>query len=347
MENLVEGYENAINIVVPTAKTDSTLKYYEIKDLDQRFKGLMLLYDKIEPNWKNVYTEVENQKPAEIQTPLGADSIEDVIDGALYDDVLEECLSMHIANKVAHQYEFSAYIIIENLLRNKCKEGKIPVELIDDRRTFRSIAKNITNLYDPIYEPSSRTVIESKRKLAEKGIKEEDIKELGSLGIPELLIAKKQAFAAKDYEISQSTKLLSKRKDISFGVCTSYKKDRTGRTIYDNLARPKEENSLVIDVPYYGQFSIHLKDTASISNFYKLPYYSWRYIYEKETVLLTDQISKQAQEIFEKTSTPTYKELRGYLKGMEKVNPRFAHYLAIKLGATKRELRDLHNGNER
>jgi len=347
MESLVEGYDNAINIVVPTAKQNTTLRYYEIKRLDERFKELMLLYDKIEPKWKEIYDEVESRKPQEIQTPLGVDSIEDIIDGAIYDDVLEECLSMHIANKIAHKYEFNAYIIIENFLRNKSKEGKVPSNLIDDKKTFRMLAKSITNLYDPIYSQSTNIILNSKRRLAQNGISMEDLKELENQGIQELTVAKRQAFSAKDYEINQSTKMLSKRRDISYGVYSSHMKSTNGNTVYDYEGNPKEENSLIIDVPYYGQFLIHIKDKSSVSNFDQIPFYSKKYMYEKENVLLTDQLSESAQKIFDKTKPATYKKLKGYLKGLEKTNARYAHYLAIKLGATKRELRDLHNSNER
>jgi hypothetical protein len=57
-------------------------------------------------------------------------------------------------------------------------------------------------------------------------------------------------------------------------------------------------NSLVIDLPYYGQFAVHIKNKKSISALSDITYDEIRF-YEKESVILTDDISESAQKILE------------------------------------------------
>ncbi len=348
-------YEKALK-AIETLETDSALEHYEAKTLEKRFEELMRLYDKLEPDWKKEYEKVEARKPKELQTPLGANNIEEVINGAIYDKLLEMCLSMHIANKIAHKLEFFKNIIIKKMLQDKVETGEISEDILSDRKKFAKVSRIISEMIDPTNENNESLIEWNQNILNRDNITSDVIQKLRDMEVGKLIKGKANAFAAKDIEITKALKALAEIKDISYGIYTKTKTDREGKTIYDSQGMPTYENLLVVDLPYYGQFSIHMKQESSISALSKIPYYGRRYIYEKETVLLTDEISPVAIKFIErekrKGKSGTFKGLYTELREIDKVNPRYAHYLALKLGATKDELHNLHNsgkngGNQR
>lgn len=140
---------------------------------------------------------------------------------------------------------------------------------------------------------------------------------------------------------------LKDRDDISYGRYVEPKKDKSGKIIYGrDGVTPKMDNILVIDLPYYGQFSVHMKNFQSISALRDTPY-NGLHVYEKESIMLTDNISNAAKQyLLRKTGNNTWPDLSdimGDLKQMRKTNPRFAHYIAIKMGATKQELDEMYS----
>lgn len=153
----------------------------------------------------------------------------------------------------------------------------------------------------------------------------------------------------KDYEIDQALTALKQEKDISYGVCLRKVRNPDGSIKTDGRGREIEDSVLVVDVPYYGQYIVHMKRNTSISSLATIPKYSAKYLYEKKIFLLTDNISNQGMDFIESHSptgkTASYEEMEQHLINLEKVNPRFAHYLALKYGANKKELRRLHNKN--
>ena len=57
-----------------------------------------------------------------MQTPLEYENIQDVIDGALNEPILELCLNIHIANKIAHAYDRAIEDIIKKKLIEKSQK---------------------------------------------------------------------------------------------------------------------------------------------------------------------------------------------------------------------------------
>lgn len=341
-------YEEALKLV-EIAKTSNVFKFYPSKKMDNRFVELMNLYDKVNPNWKSVYEEIEATKPEEIQTPLEFENIQDVIDSALYAPILELCLSIHIANRIAHTYDRAIENIIKHKLIEKAKKDndEKTKRLLKDNRKLVRVYRQIGDYLDPANISDKNLRERSLEYLKKDGITEEDIKQLDDIGISHLIKERKRAFAAKDYEIDEALTTLKQEKDISYGVCLRRVREPNGKIKTDSRGKEIRDSVLVVDVPYYGQYLVHMKKDTSMSALAMLPKYRAQNLYEKKTFLLTDNISDKGREFIEEHSTDgrtvSYPEIEPDLKRLEKINPRFAHYLALKFGANKREIRRLHS----
>lgn len=321
-------YRRAIETVKAIKNNDLLkLSTYRLLPIDERFAKIMRLYDKVSTEWKSEYKKIERKKPKEIRTPIPSENIEDIINGALYDDILEVVLSIHVANKIAHASICAKETIIKKFIENKIEYNKLDKSLIEKEK-LNIITKRISIIYDKVNEENSVVTQISKSSLLEYGITPEILEELKGKGIEELNELARSAFYIKDFEINNAIKLLRDRSDISYGKMD----DDTG-------------HSLVVDLPYYGQFAVHLKTQKSISALSKTPYDELRF-YEKESVLLTDEISETAQKYIKRKKEmgkTTLKEILPDLKQVKKDDPRFAHYVALKMGATKQELDELYN----
>ena len=343
-------YRAALKLV-EIARTSNVFKFYASKPTEDRFTELMELFDKVNPEWKKIYEEIEKEKPIEVQTPLEYENIQDVIDGALNEPILELCLNIHIANKIAHTYDRAIENIIKKKLiekSQKSSDNKIQSLLKNHRRLSR-LYRQIGDYLDPSNLDDKNARENLLEYIKRDGITEDDLEQLNNIGIPCLIRGRKKAFAAKDYEIDQALTALKQEKDISYGVCLRKVRNHDGSIKTDGRGREIEDSVLVVDVPYYGQYIVHMKRNTSISSLATIPKYSAKYLYEKKTFLLTDNISNKGMDFIESHSptgkTASYEEMEPHLIDLEKMNPRFAHYLALKYGANKKELRRLHNKN--
>lgn len=343
-------YRDALRLV-KIAENSKVFKFYASKPTEDRFTELMELFDKVNPEWKKIYEKIEKEKPIEVQTPLEYENIQDVIDSALNEPILELCLSIHIANRIAHTYDRAINNIIKQKLIEKSQESsdnKIN-DLLKDSRRLSRLSRQIGDYLDPSNLDDTSARENLLEYIKRDGITEDDLEQLNNIGIPCLIRGRKKAFAAKDYEIDQALTALEKEKDISYGVCSRKIRNPDGSIKTDGRGREIEDSVLVVDVPYYGQYIVHMKRNTSISSLATIPKYSAKYLYEKKTFLLTDNISNQGMDFIESHSptgkTASYEEMEPHLIDLEKINPRFAHYLALKYGANKKELRRLHNKN--
>ncbi len=341
-------YRDALKLV-EIARTSNVFKFYASKPTEDRFTELMELFDKVNPEWKKIYEEIEKEKPIEVQTPLEYENIQDVIDGALNEPILELCLSIHIANKIAHTYDRAIENIIKQKLiekSQKSSDNKIQ-GLLKDHKGLSRLYRQIGDYLDPSNLDDTSVRKNLLEYIKRDGITEDDLEQLNNIGIPYLIRERKKAFAAKDYEIDQTLTTLKEEKDISYGVCLRKVRNRDGSIKTDSKGKEIKDSVLVVDVPYYGQYLVHMKKDTSISSLAAIPKYGAKYLYEKKTFLLTDNISDQGQNFIERHTpagkTASYEEMEPHLINLEKMNPRFAHYLALKFGANKKELRKLHN----
>lgn len=327
---LPERYKRAQNVVKNVRKSDLLkLNAYRLLPIDARFEKLMRLYDSI-ADWKKDYDKIEMRKPVEVRTPRNVESIDDVIDGAMYDDILELALSMHVANKIAHACDWAIEDIIEDFLLKKINSGELPRSVLKDENAGPIIRK-IGRIFDPINQSNRKTMDWLKATLREYGITDDMLKDLEGCGLEELNKMQRNAFYIKDYEMENAIEELKARDDISYGKVSS--KGPNGK-----------EHGLVIDLPYYGQFCVHMKTERSISALRNTKY-DQMHMYETESVLLMDGISESAKKFIKRRKEQgksTLDKMIPELRKISKDRPRYAHYIALKMGATKQELDKLY-----
>lgn len=319
---------------------------YILMPLDERFKSLMDLYSKLEPEWVSEYEKVERRKPKEIRTDLTSKKMIEVVNGAIGEDLLELTMAMHAANKIAHQCKFIRDSILNYYIMTKAEEGKIGWST-DNRNLYDLIEK----VFDPEVKKMPKHLKSLKEKLAKDyGIGQDILDDLESKNgddLRQIIQMQRMGFYIKDFEMDNIIEELKDRDDISYGKCSTPKRDDKGRIIYKrDKVTPKTDEGLIIDLPYYGQVCVHMKTKKSISALSDIPYDSL-HVYETESVLLTDNISKAAKEyLLRKTGNNTWPDLNDImsdLKEMRRTNPRFAHYIAVKMGATKQELDEIYS----
>ena len=333
------------------ARVDEILKNYKTKPINDRFTEIMHLYSKIEPEWKKRYNDLEKEKPKELQFLMKleeVEEIEDLINSAWGDELLETCLAIHVSNKIAHCYDRYINEAIITYLKLKADEGKIEKEIFADEGKMKRICFQISSLFDPVNKNDMSTKTRLTRYLKKDNIDETMLKEIGEIGLEHFIVGRRNAFAVKDFEIENALRILAEDNEISYGILQDEKLDRKGKTLYDGKGNPIYANTLVVDLPFYGQFAVHMKDDSSISVFSDIPRYNRKFFYERKSVMLTDGISRIAKNWVgarNRQGIPsTYEGLRADLKEIERSNPRYAHYLALKLtGATREQLKDLHN----
>ena len=167
----------------------------------------------------------------------------------------------------------------------------------------------------------------SLKKLPTGKISIDEIETLRKRGYDVLAKGYVDCMAIKDRAIDESIKLLKENGTQSFGLAKVKSKD--GK---------KEENLFVIDVPCFGQMSVHMYDerliTALAEHEYKYP------ICNTENVLLIDRVSEY-QESFMLQDTPELIESLRKLKSRKE-----AHEIAVKAGFEKDELKMLYQTNE-
>lgn len=315
-------YSRALR-VVEVIKGKDVLKTstYRFLSKEERFSQLMHLYDSIK-DWKSEYKKVEKCKPRDIQTKLTAENAKDIIDRAAYDDLLETTLSMHIANKIAHEGMRAKDTIIERFISEKVKNNELDKSLLEPEK-LNILIKRISIIYDTINDKNSLATKVSKVELEKLGVTSKVLQELSGKGIEELNVLIRNSLYIKSYETDNVVDMLKDRDDISYGTLN----DEKGK-------------ALVIDLPYYGQFAVHIKTKKSISALSDTLYDEIRF-YEKESVILTDDISELGKRFIDsrkQKGKTDLKQLIPELRKIRKERPRFAHYIALKMGATKQEL---------
>lgn len=276
-------YSRALK-VVEEIKGKDILKpsTYRFLSQEERFSKLMHLYDSIE-NWKLEYKEVEKHKPRDIQTKLTAENAEDIINGVAYDDLLETTLSMHIANKIAHEGMMAKDTIIERFISEKVKNNELDKSLLEPEK-LNILIKRISIIYDTINDKNSLATKVSKVELEKLGVTSKVLQELSGKGIEELNVLIRNSLYIKSYETDNVVDML---------------KDRDDRIRF----------------------------------------------YEKESVMLTDDISELGKRFIDsrkQKGKTDLKQLIPELRKIKKDRPRFAHYIALKMGATKQELDEIY-----
>ncbi len=306
-----------------------------LADTHEGFKSILKLYEKLEPYWVNIHNREEQKKPQNVQNLIEpSTTIQDIIEEADGDEITELSLSVVGANRIAH---FST------------RAMKRLIEIIADRKKFYCSFDDANRLLLRYFDSSN---VNDEKKLAKLK------SEIDFLGIEfteqeantfrMLSDAQTMAFQVKDHSLYKMLTILRENEDINYGL----------------FLDEKGKEAFAMDLPYYGQYSVHIKkprfersltdygireykeepekkesDNMDINNV-RIGIYSFLKdkpydgdLYEKETIMLTSAISNSADS-FSKSlrKLSNDKERIEAIDRERKDNPRYAHYLKVKNG---------------
>lgn len=315
---------------------------------EKRFAALMKLYEKAEPAWVSKFNELENKKPEKMRIKLDTSTtMDELIESAEDDELCQTAMSMYTANKLAHLCENARNVLLEEYFKKKInllynsgsdKEAALLKSSISGKKGFRDVSNMIYSYFDPANQNKPGLLRNLEGYMYNSGIDANDIEAFRKLGIDKLSVKQRNGYYLKDFEMMNLIGKLQARDDVAYGMVVTPKVDEFGRQLKDRNGDPKNDYLMVVDLPYYGQFSVHMKTQQSISALSSTPYSESR-VFEKESMILTDQVSEYAKKHeLKKGGTITIDEL----KEIKAKDPRYAHYLAVKTGSTKDELDEMY-----
>ena len=245
-------------------------------------------------------------------------------------------LTMFYANKIAHQSRYLRETFLAHYLNYEIENNDIITKAIKDGR-FKEISDKFKNYYMSkieYLEEKERGASEEYLKirmadcnmhlkvLEEFGINKED-KILRNKTLRNLVISEQDAFSIKDTAMKDLVNQLSRQSDILYGI----KKDNDGKEI------------LVVDLPGYGQFSVHTKAEMCIKK-EKIPSYPYDVSgVDKGNVLLIEAKSPTMNYILNKYTKKA--DIMKALMDLDDIGE--AHQIAVKLGYNKNALRKIHS----
>ena len=194
-----------------------------------------------------------------------------------------------------------------------------------DGKEIDQIAKSAHRYFIAESNMNTKAANIAQRQLAKNGITIDEIEILRKRGYAALAKGYVDCMAIKDEAIAESIKILKEDKTQSFGLA----KVKNGK---------REEKVFVIDVPCFGQMSVHMYDerliTALAEHEYKYP------ICNTENVLLIDKVSAYQESFILQDTTELIESLKKLKSRKE------AHEIAVKAGFEKDELEMLYKTND-
>lgn len=317
---------------------------YSSLPLEKRFAKLMTLYDEVQPRWVSEFNALEQKKPRNMQIYLDPQTttMEDLIESADNDELCQTVMAMYTANKLAHVCENTRRVLLEKYLKQKLQDAASPQEetlLKDALHDFENISHTLKSYFDPRNSTKPGLLRKLEYTLNVNGISSKDLETFSKNGFKQLVEKERVGYYLKDFEMMNLIEMLKERDDISYGMVTDHKLDNFGNPLINrHTGKPQSNHLLVVDLPYYGQFSVHMKEASSISALSQTPYRKMQ-VFETESMILTSEISPYAEKDLDNGSISMEN-----LKKIKARDPRYAHYLALKTGATKDEIEELHSG---
>lgn len=296
----------------------------------ERLELIAKTIETINSTYKLDFRDIESKKPKNKQIKLEKDfKLHDVIEATEGIPVTEKALEIFYANKIAHVCRTAQKKLLSDMITKENIENEEFETLMYDfnESEINSITLSLHRYFIAEKNMNNKATKIAKMQLTKKGIGNEQISQLKQMGYDVLAKAYINSMAVKDEAIAESIDLLKEDKDQSFGLA----KIRNGKT-------KKEENIFVIDIPCFGQMSVHIYAPELITS---LSEYKYTYpIYQTENVLLSDRASKY-QESFLSKSTEELIESLKKLKSKKE-----AHEIAVKAGLTKEEIDIIHRKDE-
>lgn len=316
-----------------------------IADTCDMLEILLKTYNVLEPNWKNIHNRMEEKKPKNMQSFIGKDyTVDDILMSAQYDELAELSLCVTVSNRIAHT--------ITDIIKKQVREyagGRLDKDIEYD------FMRRVRKIFDPHRkEDSIKVDSDFKRICSEIGT---DIKKLEEDGFPELIEAEHTAFSMKEYSLRELITVLKNRDDINYGKKEGLNKNG------------KKQTSFIMDLPFYGQFSVHLMDprleTQGSENMSeKLEEYEKQKdiepidkirqdihnllmdqeydgeLYEKHIVILNSEQSEDTNKFLKSLQGLTEEEQKEALEKIEKQDERYGHHLKVAGGYDTRGEKD-------
>ena len=359
-ENSEEKYKNAEKISKNIKKILGTLDtnaYLSGAAYEENFKKTMHIYGKVVEKWKTKFEQNEDKKEDKnmvIKISKEESTIPGIVDKALNTpcDTFEtlDCDSMKAirlhalmvfyANKVAHECEYLEdscikHIIsfcgdvkdvedLDKILSNIQKDGKTSSIYVALRKYYADIAvRNMTEAERKSKENELISKLESYGLPLKSGTIRKGL--IGNETLENLVKMEIYAYRIKDYEISNLENELSQQNEILYGIS----KDSDNRNIF------------VVDLPLYGQFSVHLKNDYIIKprECEKYPYE----VYNLQNVCLLQSkpsTGTYIQDQLDKGIMMPEDLQEALVYGLDEIGD--LHQIAVKLGLSKEEIRKLH-----
>lgn len=316
-----------------------------IADTHEMLENLLKAYESVEPNWKNIHNGVEENKPEKMQSFISQNqTIEDILEIAEEDELAELSLCITVSNRIAHT--------ISDIMKKQVREyanGEL------DKNNEYIFMKEVRRIFNPHREEGKQKINRSFSNLCNViGI---DLNRLKEDGFPELVEAEQAAFSMKEYSLRELITTLKDRDDINYG-----KKEGTNQN-------GKKQTSFIMDLPFYGQYSVHLMDpkleTQGSKNMSdKVKEFEEKEeiesvdkvrkdifdllidkeyegeLYEKHTVILNSEQSEETNKFLKSLQGLTEEEQKEKLDEIEKQDERFGHHLKVAGGYDTRGEKD-------
>lgn len=315
-------------------------------DTHDMLENILKAYEEVEPKWKNRHNRVEGKKPEKMQSIISPkQTINDILEIAEDDELAELSLCITVSNRIAHT--------ISDIMKKQVREyagGELEKDLEKDfmrkvRINFDAHRKNEEDK-------------DMKRKFNNLcSMLGTDIEQIKKDGFPELVEAEQVAFSLKEYSLRELITKLKDRDDINYG-----KKEGINQN-------GKRQDAFIMDLPFYGQFSVHLmapklETQGSKSTVEKVEEYTEKdkiepidkirkeiynllidkeydgELYEKNTVMLNSNQSEETNEFLKSLQGLTEEEQMEKLNEVEKKDERYGHHLKVAGGYDTRGVRN-------
>ena len=290
--------------------------------------------ERISPGYRQSFRKFEEKKPESKQIELEYDfDLHEVMESAEGIPTTEKALEIFYSNNIAHTCRDAQKKMLGDMLKEKNKENAGYESLMYhfNSKEIDQIAKLAQRYFIAQSNMNTRVADIAKRQLSRFGISIDEIETLRERGYDVLAKGYVDCMAIKVEAVDKVVDLLKEDKTQSFGLAKIVNRN-TG----------KEERLFVMDVPCFGQMSVHILApiydekliTTLTEHEYKYP------ICNIDNVLLIDRASEY-QESFMLQDTPELIESLRKLKSRKE-----AHEIAVKAGFEKDELEMLYQTNE-
>lgn len=228
-----------------TARIKTVAKHLNIKTLRDSMidpviglEKLLMAFEALEPAWVSVHNEkVEATKPEKMRSELPSNTkIEDIVKMVGNDEIEQLSLCLTVSNRIAHEF---SKVMDEQIYSCIAKDI--------DKSTEKQFKKQIKKYFKYKNGDTPEINVNLERKFKSwchrMGT---SIDKLEEAALPELIQAEGIGFSLKNDSLLRLATILKDYDDINYGVID---------TINPN---GKSQKAFVMDLPLYGQFSVHL-----------------------------------------------------------------------------------------